>query len=168
MNNYGSSPRIARRKTRAPWRSHWSAATIPASPGVHALVRIVIRRLKWFIGSVLIFEILALIITSRTVTVYEATATIELNQTSGSSLGEGLGELASQQIGGDEDGLLVDQQTETAILQGDSLALAVIDRLGLASQLGSVPCQGRPRSRDAISGRRIARDSDALVGYVQG
>ena len=31
------------------------------SPGVHALVRIVIRRLKWFIGSVLIFEILALI-----------------------------------------------------------------------------------------------------------
>ena len=104
------------------------------SLGVHALVRIVIRRLRWFIGSVLIFEILALIITARTMTVYEATATIELNQSSGASLSEGLGELASQQFGEDEDSLLVDQQTETAILEGDSLALAVIDRLGLASQ----------------------------------
>src|SRR5579863_9996559 len=137
------------------------------SPGVHALVRIVIRRLKWFIGSVLIFEILALIITSRTMTVYQATATIELTQSNGSSLAQGLGEAMSQQFGADEDSLLNDQKTETAILQGDSLALAVMDRLGLASQ----PPFAEKGKENAVKGSLLEEPASTrtrLLGMFKG
>lgn len=64
---------------------------------------------------------------------YEATATIELNKSSGGSLDLGLGDALGQQLtpGGD---LQTDLATETAILKGDSLALAVIQKLKLTSQ----------------------------------
>lgn len=102
--------------------------------GLSGLARIATRRLKWIVGSVLICLILALIITTLTRPVYESTTTIELNRSSGGSMDIGLSDLLSQQLGTGADSLLIDQQTETAILQGDSLALEVIQRLGLASQ----------------------------------
>jgi polysaccharide biosynthesis transport protein len=98
--------------------------------GLQGLLRIVTRRLKWIVGAILICLIASLIITSLTKPTYEATATIELNKSSG-SMDMGIADILSQQLGGDEDSLLIDQQTETAILQGDSLALAVIQKLGL-------------------------------------
>ena len=101
--------------------------------GLYSLLRLVTRRMKWIVGAILICEVLALIVTMATRPVYEATATIELNK-SNSSLDLGVGDMLSQQLTGDQASLLTDQQTETAILQGDSLALAVIEKLGLASQ----------------------------------
>ena len=66
---------------------------------------------------------------------YGATATIELNKSGAGSLDLGLGDDAlAQQLTSGGESLKTDLQTETAILQGDSLALAVIQRLGLASQ----------------------------------
>jgi polysaccharide biosynthesis transport protein len=106
--------------------------------GLHGLVRIAARRLKWIVGSIAICLLLALIVTARTKPVYESTATIELNKSSG-SMAIGLSDVLSQQLGSDVDSLLIDQQTETAILQGDSLALDVIQRLDLGSQ---APSQG--------------------------
>ena len=102
--------------------------------GVHGLMQLVRRRLRWIIGSVVVCTLFSIIITALTRPVYDATATIELNKAGGSSLDLGLGDVLSQQLSAGGDSLLTDQQTETAILQGDSLALAVIQRLGLGSQ----------------------------------
>lgn len=77
--------------------------------------------------------LLAAALTLLTRPVYEATATIELNK-SGGSMELGIGDVLSQQMANGDDTLLTDQQTETAILEGDSLALAVIQNLGLESQ----------------------------------
>jgi polysaccharide biosynthesis transport protein len=108
------------------------------SVNTHALqnlMRVLTKRRKWIIGSIVICELLAILLTLMMKPTYGATATIELNKSSAGSLDLGLGDddLSQQMMPGGE-GLLTDLQTETAILQGDSLALAVIQRLGLASQ----------------------------------
>ena len=64
---------------------------------------------------------------------YEATATIELNKSGGGSMDLGLGDALGQQLASGAD-LQTDLATETAILKGDSLALAVIQKLKLAAQ----------------------------------
>jgi len=102
--------------------------------GMRGLIRIARRRLNWIVGSIAICTLIAAITILMTRPVYEATSTIELNKSSGGSLEFGLSDVLSQQLGSDVDSLLVDQQTESAILQGDSLALEVIQRLGLSSQ----------------------------------
>ncbi len=102
--------------------------------GLQGLVRMVRRRLKWIISSILLCVSLAIVITVMTEPLYESTATIELNPSGTGSLDLGLSDVLSQQLGTDADSLQIDQQTETAILQSDSLALEVIQRLGLAAQ----------------------------------
>jgi len=98
------------------------------------LVRVLMKRRGWIIGSIVICGLLAIMVTMLTKPTYEATATIELNKSNAGSLGLDLGDMMSQQLSSGSDNLLTDQQTETAILQGDSLALAVIEQLKLASQ----------------------------------
>src|ERR1035437_8882101 len=100
---------------------------------LHNLLRVLTRRSKWIIGSIVTCVLLAIIVTFMTKPTYEATATIELNKRS-SSLDLGLGDMLSQGLTGGADTLMTDMQTEIAILQSDSLAMAVIERLKLASQ----------------------------------
>jgi capsular exopolysaccharide synthesis family protein len=76
--------------------------------------------------------ILAVIATLVMRSTFASTATIELNKSS-NSMDLGLGESLGQQIGSETD-LQTDLATETAILKSDSLALAVIRKLGLTSQ----------------------------------
>ena len=132
MNNYESS-RATNEKLNDLLMPH-DAQRFMQLHGLQGLLRVVTRRLKWIIISVVVCELLAIFFTMRTIPVYEATATIELNKSSGNSLEAGLGNMLSGQFGDDEDSLQIDQQTETAILEGDSLALAVIQSLGLASE----------------------------------
>lgn len=132
MNNYESSSVTNERLGGFLQQPH-DAQQFAQLHGLQGLVRVVARRQKWIILSVLVSLLIALIVTAMTRPVYEATATIELNK-SGGSIDLGLGDMLSGQLSSDEDSLLIDQQTETAILQGDSLALAVIQRLGLASE----------------------------------
>jgi capsular exopolysaccharide synthesis family protein len=73
-------------------------------------------------------------LTLTTKPLFESTSTIELNKSSKGSSDLGIDDVLSQQFSSAGDSLLVDQQTETAILQSDSLALAVIEKLGLASK----------------------------------
>ena len=101
---------------------------------LHNLLRVLTRRSKWIIGSIVICVLLALILTMMMKPTYDATATIELNKGSSGSLDLGLGDALPEQLTAGGEGLQTDLQTETAILKGDSLALAVIQRLGLASQ----------------------------------
>lgn len=83
--------------------------------------------------SIVVSIVLAFIATAMTKPTYEATATIELNK-SGGSMDLGLGDVVGQQMASGGESLQTDLQTETAILQGDSLAFSVIQRLNLASQ----------------------------------
>ena len=103
------------------------------TPTLHNLVRVLRKRKEWIIGSIVICGLLALTVTLMMKPTYEATATIELNKSSSGSMDLGLGDLSEQLTQGGE-GLQTDLQTETSILQGDSLALAVIQQLKLASQ----------------------------------
>jgi polysaccharide biosynthesis transport protein len=102
------------------------------SDALHGLLRVIGKRRKWIIGSIIVCELLALAVTLVMRPTYEATATIELNK-QGSGIDLGLGEELSSTLGGGNEALLTDLQTETAILEGDSLALAVIEQLKLAS-----------------------------------
>lgn len=100
---------------------------------LQTLIRILKKRWMWIAAAIVICEGLTLVAVTIMKPVYDATATIQLNKTSG-SLDLGLGDALSQQLSSGADSLMTDLQTETAILKDDSLALSVIERLGLASQ----------------------------------
>ena len=100
--------------------------------GLMRFMRVLTKRWKWIVGTIVICEILAVIQTLKTTPTYDATTTIELQDNSKGSQDLGLG--LFQQLGGGGGGPDTAQKTEAAILQSDSLALAVIQRLGLASQ----------------------------------
>ena len=120
------------------------------STGFTSLMRLLSRRWQWLVASVLICAAVAVIVSVVTRPIYEATATIELNKGTSLGIDAGLGDVLAQPFNSDSDSLLTDQQTETAILQGDSLGLAVIEKLGLASLVpyeakrGPDPEQGLP------------------------
>ncbi len=99
--------------------------------GLRNFMRVLIRRRKWIIGSLILCLVLALIVTAVMKPTYDSVATIELNK-SGASMDFGLGDALGQQTPGGD--LQTDLATETAILKGDSLALAVIQKLNLASK----------------------------------
>lgn len=101
--------------------------------GLRNFVRVLARRRRWIIGSIVVCLALAVIVTMATKATYQSTATIELNKSGGGSVDLGLGDSLGQQLGSGAD-LQTDLATETAILKGDSLALAVIRKLKLASQ----------------------------------
>jgi len=95
-------------------------------------MRVLTRRRKWVIGSIVACLVLAIIVTTMMKPIYDSVATIELIKSGGGSMDFGLGDaLGQQSMGGD---LQTDLATETAILKGDSLALAVIQKLNLTSQ----------------------------------
>jgi capsular exopolysaccharide synthesis family protein len=97
------------------------------------LLRIVVRRRKWIIGAVAVGVIAAIAITWSTVPVYESTATVELNGSDTGSFNLSVGDMVGAQnsVG---DGLHTDLQTQTEILQDDTVALAVIEKLNLQTQ----------------------------------
>ena len=100
--------------------------------GLRNFMRVLTRRRKWVIGSIVACLVLAIIVTTMMKPIYDSVATIELIKSGGGSMDFGLGDaLGQQSMGGD---LQTDLATETAILKGDSLALAVIQKLNLTSQ----------------------------------
>src|ERR1700722_18642499 len=77
------------------------------------LLRILTKRRKWIIGSIVICELLAVGLTLMMKPTYGATATIELNKNGAGSLDLGLGDSdLSQQLGAGAESLLTDLQTE--------------------------------------------------------
>jgi capsular exopolysaccharide synthesis family protein len=101
---------------------------------LHNLLRVLTRRSKWIIGSIVICVSLAQFATLTTKPSYESTTTIELNKGSSGSLNLGIGDALSGGLADGYEDIQTDLQTETTILKGDSLALAVIQKLGLAKQ----------------------------------
>jgi capsular exopolysaccharide synthesis family protein len=137
-----------------------------SATGLHNLLRVLTRRYKWIIGSIVICVLLAIVATLLTKPTYDATATIELNKSGSGSLDLGLGDTLGGGLTAGGEGLQTDLQTETSILKGDSLALAVIQRLGLASQApfateerraGKNPEQGLPLEEAPATRTRLLR-----------
>jgi capsular exopolysaccharide synthesis family protein len=104
-----------------------------ASYGLRNFLRILARRRKWIIGPIVVCLILAVIVSLIMRATYRSTATIELNKSNNGGMDLGMGDVLGQQFG-DEESLQTDLATETAILQSDSLALAVIRKLNLTTQ----------------------------------
>jgi capsular exopolysaccharide synthesis family protein len=121
------------------------------------LLRVLTRRSKWIIGSILVCMLLAIVATLMMKPTYEATATIELNKGSSGSLDLGLGDMLPQGLTGGAETLLTDMQTETAILQSDSLAMAVIEKLKLASQPQFAAKGGAAREEESEQGLPLER-----------
>lgn len=133
--------------------------------GLQGLVRMVNRRLKWIIGAILVCLLVAILITVTTKPMYQATAMIELNP-SDSSLALGFSDVLAQQLGSDADSLQIDQQTETAILEGDSLALDVIQRLGLATKPPFAQ-EGGSNSENGLSLEESPKTRTRLLGIFK-
>ncbi len=128
-NNQSTIARIEQTST-AP--ASTVAQSTSSANALRGLMRVVKMRRNWLIASIVICELLALAITLMMKPTYESTATIELNK-QGSGVDLGLGDELSSTLGAGNEELLTDLQTETAILEGDSLAIAVIEELKLES-----------------------------------
>lgn len=91
------------------------------------------RRRFWILFPLLACMALVIAYTTMMKPTYESTVTVELNK-NGSGMDLGMGNQLSEALNTGADTLLTDMQTETAILQDDSLAMAVIRKLNLAHQ----------------------------------
>lgn len=122
----------------------------PGGDALHGLLRVITKRRWWIVACIVVCEALALFVTVVMKPTYQSTATIELNK-QGSGMDLGLGDDISSSLGGGSESLLTDLQTETAILEGDSLALAVIQQLKLESQppFAFKPKEGGPLDPEA-------------------
>lgn len=132
---------------------------------LQSLMRMLVKRWKWIAGSIVICELIAIILTATTKPTYDATATIELNK-SGGSMDLGLGDVLSQQLSSGGESLQTDQQTETAILQSDSLALEVIERLRLESQPPFAAKDGK-NQESGLSIEESSRKRTRLLGIFK-
>lgn len=98
------------------------------------LALVPLKRKRIVIGCSL-FGLLAAVLVSLVLTPrYRATATIELNEDKQSGV-SALSDLASM-AGGGADQLKVKMQTETAVIENDSIALAVMSKMGMLRLAG--------------------------------
>ena len=131
MSNYEVSQARSETPSEAPGPAALQRSE--STYGLRNFIRVLTRRRRWIVGTIAACMVAAVIVTLVMKPTYEATATIELNKSGGGSLDLGIGDALGQQLASGAD-LQTDLATETAILKGDSLALAVIQRLNLASQ----------------------------------
>ena len=131
MTNYEAPQSTS--ETSISWSGRIDRHLVDNSHALHNFVRVVRRRRMWIIAPFVICVLLAIALTMLMKPTYESTTTIELNK-NGAGVDLGIGDELSSTLGASNDTLLTDLQTETAILQDDSLALAVIQKLNLASQ----------------------------------
>jgi capsular exopolysaccharide synthesis family protein len=118
-----------------------------ADDSLKNLLRLMSRRRKWIVSAIVASTILAFIVSVVTKPTYEATTTIELNK-GGAGMDLGLGDIMSQGLGGAQDALLTDLSTESEILEGNTLAVSVIQRLNLSSQ-PEYAAKGRAVAKEA-------------------
>ena len=98
--------------------------------GLRNLLRVLTKRRTWILGTLLVCILASLLATWMMKPIYQSTATIELNKSNSGVMSMALGDMMGNQYSSSSD-LVTDLQTETSILKGDSLALAVIERMNL-------------------------------------
>jgi succinoglycan biosynthesis transport protein ExoP len=93
------------------------------------------KRRRVVIGCALLGLALALLVTFTMTPKYRSTATIELNESKQSGV-SALSDLASMVAGGGADELKVKIQTETAVIEDDTIALNVMGKMGMLRLAG--------------------------------
>jgi uncharacterized protein involved in exopolysaccharide biosynthesis len=88
-----------------------------------------LKRKRTVIGCALLGLLMAILVVFGMTPKYKATATIELNESKDGGV-SALSDLASAATGGADD-LKVKIQTEMAVIQNDSIALAVMNKMGM-------------------------------------
>lgn len=131
--------------------------------GLRDILSVLSRRRWLIIGSIVAGAVCATLLILFMKPIYQSTATIEYNKDNSSSLGLDLGDsdMSSLLSGGDD--LQTELHTEAEVLQGDSLAMAVIRELNLNAQApfldkkqGVVPL-GSPGSESPAERTRLLK-----------
>lgn len=121
------------------------------------VMRVLRKRRQMILGTLVGCLLLSLVVSLLMRPVYNATATIEINKDNSNSLSLGsMGDLASGL--GSSDDLKTDMQTQTAVLENDTIALRVIQVLNLTTEppfryeYGKKRLIGRPGDVDSEQG----------------
>jgi len=118
--------------TLDPFR-HPSIDTEPEDESLRDVMRVLRKRRQMIVGTLVGCLLLSLAVSLFMRPVYNATATIEINKDNSSSLSLGsMSDLASGLGSGDD--LKTDMQTQTAVLENDTIALRVIQALNLTAE----------------------------------
>jgi capsular exopolysaccharide synthesis family protein len=123
------------------------------------------KRKKTFATCVILCVLVAIYVTVRMTPTYLATATIELNQEKGveASVLSGVASMA----GSDADDLRVKMETEIAVIRNDSIALAVLSKMGML-RLDN-PDRHSKLPGPIVSAENLpAADRQGLVGNFEG
>ncbi|MDR3764201.1 MAG: polysaccharide biosynthesis tyrosine autokinase [Acidobacteriota bacterium] len=110
------------------------------------VIRVVLKRRWLILGTVLVFFGLVALYTFSKAPVYESAVQLQIDPTRSSSLG--LDDLLEQKMGTSDGGSQL--QTEVKIISSDTVALRVIDSLGLAQQAGFVGQNAKHLPRDPM------------------
>jgi len=101
---------------------------------LRGIVKIWVRRRWLIIGSIILGATCAILLIAFMKPIYEATATVELNKSSGGSLGLDLSGSGMDDLGLGGGDLDTDLKTEVGVLQSDALAMTVVKELDLGTQ----------------------------------
>ena len=107
------------------------------------------KRKRTVIGCALFGLLAAILITVTMAPKYRATATIELNEDKQSGV-SALSDLASMASGGSDE-LKVKIQTETAVIEDDTIALSVMSKMGMIRLAGTGGWFGKKEEGPAVS-----------------
>jgi len=127
-----------------------------------------LKRKRTVIGCALLGLLMAILVVFGMTPKYKATATIELNESKDGGV-SALSDLASAATGGADD-LKVKIQTEMAVIQNDSIALAVMNKMGMLrlekpSKLSKA--EGPIVSPDALPAKRREAMIGAFKAHLQ-
>jgi succinoglycan biosynthesis transport protein ExoP len=122
-----------------------------------------LKRKRAVVGSAAIGLLLAVLVAIFMTPRYEATATIELNEDKQGGV-SALSDLASMATGG-ADELKVKIETETAVLEDDSIALAVMSKLGMLRLENPKWFSSEPGKLVSIDELPARRREDLINGF---
>jgi succinoglycan biosynthesis transport protein ExoP len=127
-----------------------------------------LKRKRTVIACAMFGLLVALLITFTMKPQYRAKATIELNEDKSKGVSE-LADLASMAEGG-VDELKVKVQTETAVIESDTIALGVMDKLGMLRLAGKEGWFVKPEEGPLVSVDQLpaARREDLIAGFEGG
>jgi succinoglycan biosynthesis transport protein ExoP len=147
-------------------REHFSDPEDEVS--LRELAIVPLKRKRIVIGCGVIGLLLAILVTFAMTPRYRATATIELNEDKSAGV-SALSDIASAATGG-ADQLKVKVETETAVLEDDTIALAVMSRLGMLRLAGAgwfSKEQGPVVTLEALPAKRREELIQAFEGHLK-
>ena len=154
---------------------HFQAAGLPISRdgsfdgedevSLRKIAIVPLKRKRTVIVCAILGLSLAILVTILMTPIYRATATIELNESKQGGV-SALSDLASI-AGGGVDELKVKVQTETAVIEDDTIALNVMDKLGMLRLAGKSTWFGKPEAGPVVTKESLpaSRREQLIQGF---